>query len=63
MLAFEFPNFASAWEALAGVTAASLAAEQQEEAKAAVRASMWPEPRRPRQFPNLTQFIVGQARA
>lgn len=63
ILGFEFPDFASAWEVLAGVTTANLAPEQQEEARAAVRAVMWPEPERPRQFRNLTQFIVGQRRA
>lgn len=62
ILGFEFPDFASAWEVLAGVTTANLAPEQQEEAKAAVRAAMWPEPTSPRQFRNLTQFIVGQRR-
>lgn len=60
VLGFEFPDFALAWEVLAGVTTAQLPAERQEEAKAAVRELMWPEPDRPRSFQNTTQFIVGE---
>jgi SAM-dependent methyltransferase len=59
-LGFDFPDFGSAWDVLAGVTAANLPPEQQEQAKAAVRAAMWPEPDRPRHFRNLTQFITGR---
>jgi len=60
LLSFDFSDFALAWEVLAGVTTANLAPEQQAAAQAAVRALMWPEPDRPRQFRNLTQFIIGQ---
>jgi len=37
--------------------------ERQQEAQAAVRATMWPQREGPRHFRNLTQFIVGQRRA
>ncbi|TMJ56765.1 MAG: methyltransferase domain-containing protein [Alphaproteobacteria bacterium] len=56
---FVFGDFASAWDTLAGVTAAQLSSERQEEAKAAVRAEMWPTGDGPRRFNNLTQFIIG----
>jgi SAM-dependent methyltransferase len=57
---FEFPDFASAWEVLAGVTTAQLPAERREEAEAAVRAKMWPHGDGPRHFSNRTQLIVGE---
>jgi ubiquinone/menaquinone biosynthesis C-methylase UbiE len=57
---FQFPTFESAWDVLAGVTAAGLPPEQQQQAKAAVMAAMWPEPDKPRDFHNGTQFIVGR---
>jgi SAM-dependent methyltransferase len=56
---FVFDDFASAWDVLAGVTAAQLSSQRQEEAKAAVRAEMWPRGDGPRRFNNLTQFIIG----
>jgi SAM-dependent methyltransferase len=56
---FAFNDFSSAWDVLAGVTAAQLSSERQEEAKAAVRAQMWPTGDGPRRFSNLTQFILG----
>ena len=56
---FEFPTFAAAWEALAGVTTASLPPEEIAEAQKAVRELMWPDPDAPRTFANKTQFIVG----
>jgi enediyne biosynthesis protein CalE5 len=56
---FAFEDFSSAWDVLAGVTTAQLPPERQQEAKAAVRAKMWPEGDGPRHFRNLTQFIVG----
>ena len=56
---FVFDDFSSAWDVLAGVTAAQLSFERQEEAKAAVRAQMWPTGDGPRRFNNLTQFIIG----
>jgi SAM-dependent methyltransferase len=59
VLGFDFDDFASAWDILAGVTTAALAPERREEAKAAVRVLMWPSGEGPRHFRNLTQFIVG----
>ncbi len=56
---FVFDDFSSAWDVLAGVTTAQLPLERQQEAKAAVRAKMWPEGDGPRHFRNLTQFITG----
>jgi enediyne biosynthesis protein CalE5 len=56
---FAFDDFSSAWDVLAGVTAAQLSSERQEEAKAAVRAQMWPTGDGPRRFSNLTHFIIG----
>jgi len=61
-LGFEFPNFASAWEALAGVTAAQLPEERRQEAKNAVKAAMYPNGDGPRRFRNVTQFVVGRHR-
>ena len=59
---FDFPDFASAWDVLAGVTTAQLMPEQREKAMAAVLAAMWPEGDGPRYFRNVTQFIVGVRR-
>jgi SAM-dependent methyltransferase len=56
---FAFDNFAAAWDTLAGVATAQLPSDRQEEAKAAVRAKMWPMGDGPRQFRNVTQFITG----
>jgi len=57
---FVFDDFASAWETLASVTTARLPIERQDEAKAAVRAAMWPMgDDGARQFSNLTHFITG----
>jgi SAM-dependent methyltransferase len=56
---FAFDDFSSAWDVLAGVTTAQLSFDRQEEAKAAVRAQMWPAGDGPRRFNNLTQFIIG----
>ena len=61
MLGFDFDDFASAWNVLAGVTTAGLPPERREAAKAAVRSLMWPGGEGPRHFRNLTQFIVGAA--
>ena len=61
-LGFDFDNFTSAWDVLAGVTTAQLTPERQREAKAAVLAAMWPEGDGPRHFRNVTQFIIGQRR-
>ena len=61
-LGFAFDDFATAWEVMAGVTTANLAPAQQEEAKRAVMAALWPQGDGPRQFRNVTQFIVGERR-
>ena len=61
-LGFDFDDFSSAWEVLAGVTTAALDPERREEAKAAVQAVMWPDGKGPRHFRNVTQFIVGRRR-
>ncbi len=58
-LGFDFPDFQSAWDVLAGVTTAALAPERQEEAKRAIEAVMWPDGKGSRHFRNMTQFIVG----
>ena len=55
---FEFPDFESAWEVLAGVTTASLDSALQERAKSAVRELMWPEADEPLEFRNATQYVV-----
>lgn len=59
-LGFDFDDFDSAWQVFAGVTAAQLAPERQQEAKAAVFAAMFPDGRGPLRFRNVTQFIVGE---
>ena len=61
-LGFDFDDFSSAWEVLAGVTTAALEPEQLEEAKASVQGAMWPGGVGPRHFRNVTQFIVGRRR-
>jgi hypothetical protein len=58
---FDFPDFKSAWDALAGVSAANLSAAQERGAKSALRAAMWPNGDGPRHFSNLTHFICGDA--
>lgn len=60
-LGFDFDDFESAWEVLAGVTTAQLAPERREEAKVAIRALMWPQAGSPRHFSNMTQFTIGRA--
>ena len=62
VLEFDFDDFASAWDALAGVTTAMLPRERQREAQNAVRTVMWPDPGEPRRFSNTTQFILGLRR-
>lgn len=57
---FDFPDFASAWETLAGVTTAQLAPERRDEAKAAVMSALYPDGDGPRHFNNATQFIIGR---
>ena len=58
-LGFEFDDFESAWDVLAGVTTANLAPEVQEQARNAVRQLMWNDDDKSRFFQNATQFIVG----
>ena len=55
---FGFPDFESAWNALAAVTAAALDPVVQDEAKTAVRELMWNAGDEPRDFRNATHFIV-----
>ena len=59
-LGFDFPDFTSAWDTLAGVTTANLPADAQQQAKDAVLAAMYPDGDGPRHFTNVTQFIVGR---
>ncbi len=58
---FDFCDFTSAWDTLAGVTTAQLSPERQREAKGAVLAALYPNGDGPRHFRNVTQFIVGCA--
>ena len=60
-LSFDFTEFASAWNVLAGVTTAHLSPEHQHEAESAVMTTMYPHGDGPRRFRNLTQFIIGRA--
>ena len=59
VLGFDFDDFESAWDVLAGVTTAQLGPERREEAKAAVQKAMWPHGDGRRHFRNTTHFIVG----
>jgi SAM-dependent methyltransferase len=58
-LGFEFSDFESAWDVLAGVTTANLEPDVQEQARNAVRQLMWNDTGKSRYFQNTTQFIVG----
>jgi SAM-dependent methyltransferase len=59
-LGFDFPDFDSAWDVLAGVTTANLSEDVRADAQAAVREAMdWTSG--PRHFTNTTQFIVGRS--
>ena len=60
VLGFDFNDFDSAWDALAGVTTVQLPPERQEQAKAAVREVMWPDPAAARSFRHTVQYIVGR---
>ena len=62
-LGFEFEDFGAAWDVLAGVTTAQLPPQRRDDARKAVRAAMYPDGDRPRQFRNVTQFIVGEHQA
>jgi len=55
---FEFDDFESAWEALAGVTTASLDADVRSQAKTAVQDKMWAAPDSPRSFRNATHYLL-----
>ena len=55
---FQFPNFAQAWAALAGVTAAAMDVAIQDQAKAAVMERMWARPSLAREFRNAAHFIT-----
>ncbi|MEZ5427887.1 MAG: methyltransferase domain-containing protein [Pyrinomonadaceae bacterium] len=57
---FDFDDFETAWEVLAGVTAAQLTPEVRKEAKKAVRDLMWKGIKGPKPFRNATQFIIGR---
>ncbi len=56
---FDFDDFQTAWDVLAGVTASALPPDRRNEAMEAVKAGMWPGGTGPRHFSNLTLFIVG----
>jgi len=60
-LGFDFPDFTSAWDTLAGVTTAQLPHARQREARDAVMAAMYPNGDGPRHFRNVTQFVLGRA--
>jgi ubiquinone/menaquinone biosynthesis C-methylase UbiE len=58
---FEFHNFKTAWDVLAGVTTAKLDLDVIEKAKVAVQNLMWNDVDKPLQFRNTTQYIIGHA--
>ncbi|MDP6821750.1 MAG: class I SAM-dependent methyltransferase [Dehalococcoidia bacterium] len=57
---FEFSDFRSAWDAMAGVTTSELSADRQREAQSAVLELMYEDGDRARRFRNLTHFISAQ---
>lgn len=59
----DFPNFEAVWTAFAGVTASQLSSELQEDAKAAIRASFYPNGDGPRALCNTAAFITGSKRS
>jgi hypothetical protein len=59
-LGFDFDSFESAWDVFAGVTAAHLTPERQQEAKDAVQAAFYPEGNGPRHFRNVALFVIGE---
>jgi SAM-dependent methyltransferase len=61
VLGFHVDSFAAAWDILARVTTANLAPELQSAARQAVLAEMYPDGDGPRDFRNVTQFILGRA--
>jgi len=62
VLSFEFPDFITAWDVLAGVTATQLSPERCAIAQEAVRTVMWREPQQSRRFENTTQYLTGVKR-
>jgi ubiquinone/menaquinone biosynthesis C-methylase UbiE len=60
---FEFASFDDAWTTFAGVTASKLTPELQEQAKAAIRAELYPDGDGPRLYRNVAIFITGAKRA
>lgn len=61
-IGFDFDDFASAWDALAGAATAKLVADRHGSVRSAVFAAMWPGGDGPRHFRNVVQFIVGRRR-
>lgn len=59
---FEFASLDDAWNAFAGVTASKLTPELREQAKAAVRAELYPDGDGPRLYRNVAIFITGKKR-
>lgn len=57
---FDFVDFRSAWDAMAGVTTSQLTEERRQEAQAAVMNLMYEGVDGPRRYRNLTHFITGQ---
>jgi hypothetical protein len=57
-LGFACADLTSAWDAFAGVTTAHRAPERQQDAKNAVKATMYPNGEGPRHFRNVTQCIM-----
>lgn len=60
-LGFDFADFTSAWDVLARVTTAHLPKHRQKQARNAVLAAVYPDGDGPRNFRNMTQFIIGRA--
>jgi SAM-dependent methyltransferase len=60
-LGFDFADFESAWEVLAGVTTADLYPNVVRKRRRPSRALMWPQAGSPRHFRNTTQFIIGSS--
>ena len=60
LFTFDFADFQSAWEAMAGVTTSQLTEERRQEAQSAVMDLMYDGVDGPRQYRNLTHFITGQ---
>jgi hypothetical protein len=64
LLSFEFGTCSAAWEALAGVTAAGVAAERRAEAQAATRVVLgWDDLALPNRFDNPAHLLIGIRKA